>query len=206
MAADILLYDAKYVPLGEDQFQHLELARNIGIRMNNKFNEELFTIPAPEKEQIKFMHLEKGLRIRSLVDPTKKMSKSSDNAKSKISLNDNPSEAAKKITSATTDNEGIIRVDMVNQPGISNLRRIEALLNDRDIQDVISDWAGQTSYGDLKKKVAQTVESFITEFQEKVAAVTDEQVEAVLQKGEEYANRVANAKLAQIQRAVGVRK
>lgn len=206
MAADILLYDAKYIPLGEDQFQHLELARNIGIRMNNKFGEDLFTIPAPEKEQVKFMHLEKGLRIRSLVDPTKKMSKSSENAKSKISLNDNPVEAAKKIMSATTDSEGVIRFDMINQPGISNLLTIEALLSDRDIQDVISDWAGQTSYGDLKKKVAETVEHFLANFQEKVAAITDEQVEEVLQKGEAYANTVANAKLAQVQRAVGVRK
>ncbi len=206
MAADILLYDAKYIPLGEDQFQHLELARNIGIRMNNKFDEELFTIPAPEKEQVKFMHLEKGLRIRSLVDPTKKMSKSSENQKSKISLNDNPAEAAKKIMSATTDSEGVIRFDMINQPGISNLLIIEALLNDRDIQDVISDWTGQTSYGDLKKKVAETVEHFLADFQEKVAAISDEQVEAVLQKGEAYANTVANAKLAQVQRAVGVRK
>ena len=71
MAADILLYDANYIPLGEDQFQHLELTRNIAIRMNNKFSEELFTVPADEKAQVKFMHLEKGLRIRSLVDPTK---------------------------------------------------------------------------------------------------------------------------------------
>ncbi|MBR3322644.1 tryptophan--tRNA ligase [Candidatus Saccharibacteria bacterium] len=206
MAADILLYDAEYIPLGEDQFQHLELARNIGIRMNNKFDKGLFTIPAPEEEQVKFMHLEKGLRIRSLVDPTKKMSKSSENQKSKISLNDNPAEAAKKIMSATTDSEGVIRFDMINQPGISNLLTIEALLNDRDIQDVISDWAGQTSYGDLKKKVAETVEHFLADFQEKVAAISDEQVEAVLQKGEAYANTVANTKLAQVQRAVGVRK
>ena len=108
--------------------------------------------------------------------------------------------------SATTDSEGVIRFDMINQPGISNLLTIEALLNDRDIQDVISDWAGQTSYGDLKKKVAETVEHFLADFQEKVAAISDEQVEAVLQKGEAYANTIANTKLAQVQRAVGVRK
>jgi tryptophanyl-tRNA synthetase len=134
------------------------------------------------------------------------MSKSSENERSKISLNDNPKDAAKKIMSATTDSEGVIRFDMVNQPGISNLLTIEALLNGRDIQDVISDWAGQTSYGDLKKKVADTVEHFLADFQEKVAQITDEQVEEVLQKGEAYANSVANAKLARIQRAVGVRK
>ena len=206
MAADILLYDANYIPLGEDQFQHLELTRDIATRMNNKFGEGLFTVPAPEREQVKFMHLKKGLRIRSLVDPSKKMSKSSTNEKSKISLNDDPKAAAKKIMSATTDSEGVIRFDMINQPGISNLLTIEALLNDRDIQDVIADWAGQTSYGDLKRKVADTVEHFLSDFQEKVAQITDEQVEEILAKGEQYANEVANAKLALVQKAVGLRK
>ena len=204
MAADILLYDAKYIPLGEDQFQHLELTRDIATRMNNKFDEELFTVPAPEKEQVKFMHLEKALRIRNLVDPTKKMSKSSENEKTKISLNDDPKQAAKKIMSATTDSEGVIRFDMINQQGISNLLTIEALLNDRDIQDVIADWAGQTSYGDLKRKVADTVEHFLADFQEKVSQISDEQAEAVLAKGEKYANEVANAKLAKVQKAVGL--
>ena len=206
MAADILLYDAKYIPLGEDQFQHLELTRDIAVRMNNKFKDELFTIPAPEKEQVKFMHLTEGLRIRSLVDPTKKMSKSSTNEKSKISLNDDPKVAAKKIMSATTDSEGVIRFDMINQPGISNLLTIEAMLTDRDIQDVISDWTGQTSYGDLKRKVADTVEHFLSDFQERVSQISDEQVEQVLTKGEQYANEVANAKLARVQKAVGLRK
>ena len=206
MAADILLYDANYIPLGEDQFQHLELTRNIAIRMNNKFGGELFTVPADEKAQVKFMHLEKGLRIRSLVDPTKKMSKSSENERSKISLNDDPKHAAKKIMSATTDSEGVIRFDMINQPGISNLLTIEALLNNRDIQDVIADYAGQTSYGDLKHKVADSVQHFLEDFQAKVAAITDEQVEQIMQQGEAYANEVANKKLHLVQKAVGLRK
>lgn len=206
MAADILLYDAKYIPLGEDQFQHLELARNIAIRVNNKFDAPIFTIPASEAEQVKFMHLEKGLRIRSLTEPTKKMSKSSENERSKISLNDNPKQAAKKIMSATTDSEGVIRFDMINQPGISNLLTIESLLSHREIQDVISDWAGQTSYGDLKHKVADSVEHFLADFQEKVAQISDEKVEEVLQKGETYANEVANRKLYEVQRYVGLRK
>ena len=206
MAADILLYDAKYIPLGEDQFQHLELARNIAIRVNNKFNAPIFTIPASEAEQVKFMHLEKGLRIRSLTEPTKKMSKSSENDRSKISLNDDPKQAAKKIMSATTDSEGVIRFDMINQPGISNLLTIESLLSHREIQDVISDWAGQTSYGDLKHKVADSVEHFLADFQEKVAQISDEKVEEVLQKGEAYANEVANRKLHEVQRYVGLRK
>jgi tryptophanyl-tRNA synthetase len=206
MAADILLYDAKYIPLGEDQFQHLELARNIAIRMNNKFDESLFTVPASEAEQVKFMHLEKGLRIRSLVDPSKKMSKSSENERSKISLNDNPKHAAKKIMSATTDSEGVIRFDMINQPGISNLLQIESLLAHRELQDVISDWAGQTSYGDLKHKVADSVEHFLADFQEKVANISDEQVEVILAEGEAYANEIANKKLHQVQKYIGLRK
>ena len=206
MAADILLYDAKYVPLGEDQFQHLELARNIAIRMNNKFEQELFTLPAPEKDQVKFMHLEKGLRIRSLTAPNKKMSKSAENERSKILLCDNPKHAAKKIMSATTDSEGVIRFDMINQPGISNLLTIESLLTNRNIQDVIADWAGQTSYGDLKRKVAETVMHFLSDFQELVNNISDSDVEAILEKGEQYANEVANKKLRQVQKAVGLYK
>lgn len=206
MAADILLYDAKYVPLGEDQFQHLELARNIAIRMNNKFEQELFTLPAPEKDQVKFMHLEKGLRIRSLTEPNKKMSKSAENERSKILLCDDPKHAAKKIMSATTDSEGVIRFDMINQPGISNLLTIESLLTNRNIQDVIADWAGQTSYGDLKRKVAETVMHFLSDFQERVNNISDSDVEAILEKGEKYANEVANKKLRQVQKAVGLYK
>ncbi len=206
MAADILLYDAKYVPLGEDQFQHLELARNIAIRMNNKFGQELFTLPASEKEQVKFMHLEKGLRIRSLTEPNKKMSKSSENERSKILLCDDPKHAAKKIMSATTDSEGVIRFDMVNQPGISNLLTMESLLTNRDIQDVISDWAGQTSYGDLKRKVADTVMHFLADFQERVKNISNSDVEAILERGEQYANTAANKKLRQVQKAIGLYK
>ena len=206
MAADILLYDAKYVPVGEDQLQHLELARNIAIRMNNKFDQELFTLPAPEQEQIKFMHLKKALRIRSLTDPTKKMSKSAENEKSKILLSDDPKQAAKKIMSATTDSEGVIRFDLINQPGISNLLTIESLLTNRDIQDVISDWVGQTSYGDLKRKVADSVMHFLSSFQERVNAITDDDVKAILEKGELYANEIANNKLLQVEKAVGLYK
>ena len=132
------------------------------------------------------------------------MSKSSTNEKSKISLNDDPEVAAKKIMSATTDNEGVIRFDMVNQPGISNLLTIEAMMTDRDIQDVIADWAGQTSYGDLKRKVADTVKNFLSDFQAKVAAISDEEAEAVLAAGEAYANEVSRQKLAEVQRAVGL--
>ena len=108
--------------------------------------------------------------------------------------------------SATTDSEGVIRFDMVNQPGISNLISIESLLNNRPIQDVIADWAGQTSYGDLKRKVADSVMHFLADFQERVDNITDAEVEAILEKGEQYANQVANAKLRTVQKAVGLYK
>ena len=205
MAADILLYDATYVPLGEDQFQHLELARDIANRINNKFGENLFTIPAPETEQVKFMGLGSGLRIRSLTDPEKKMSKSSPVENSKISLSDNPDLAVKKIMSATTDSLGKIAFDMFNQPGISNLLQIESILTNIPLQEVISRWTGETHYGELKSQVATSVKSFLIDFQDKVAAATDEQILAILDQGESYANQVANTKLHQVQSALGLR-
>lgn len=205
MAADILLYDARYIPLGEDQFQHLELCRDIAKRMNNKFG-ELFVLPAPEKEQVEFMGLDKGLRIRSLTNPEQKMSKSSTVEKSRICLSDDPDKAAKKIMSATTDSVGVIKYDMFNQPGVSNLLQIEALLSDVPLQDVISTWSGETHYGDLKKKVATSVREFLTIFQEKVAKISDEEVEKILANGEKYANKIADKKLHQVQKAIGLRR
>lgn len=98
MAADILLYGAQYVPVGEDQFQHLEITRDIATRFNNKFG-DIFTIPEATKKQTQFIRRDNGLRIRSLTDPTRKMSKSSTDEKSKILLIDNPDQAAKKIMS-----------------------------------------------------------------------------------------------------------
>ena len=205
MAADILLYDAKYVPLGEDQFQHLELCRDIATRVNNRFKMDLFTIPASEKEQVKFMGIENGLRIRSLTDPEHKMSKSDASEKAKICLSDSPEKAAKKIMSATTDNLGVVKFDMFNQPGISNLLQIESLLTGIPLQDVISTWTGTTQYGDLKRKVAATVSAFLTDFQARLAKISDQEVQSILSEGEKYANQIANAKLYQVQKAIGLR-
>ncbi len=204
MAADILLYDATFVPIGEDQFQHIELTRNIAIRFNNKFG-EIFTIPAKTSDQIKFMGQEEGIRIRDLLNPEKKMSKSTVAENSKIMLDDAPEKAAKKIMSATTDSEGKIKFDMFNQPGISNLLQIEALVNDRPLQDVIGEWAGQTSYGDLKKKVANSVETLLRDFQAKLDTISDDFILEVLEKGEKYTNEKANAKLLEVQKAFHLR-
>ena len=204
MAADILLYSAKYVPVGEDQFQHLELTRNLAERFNHRYG-EVFVLPAPTREQVKFMEVDEGIRIRDLQHPEKKMSKSAAAANSKIMLSDAPDAAAKKIMSATTDSLGLIKFDMFNQPGISNLLQIESLLTGLPLQDVISTWAGETRYGDLKQKVAATTRTFLEEFQAKLATIDDQRVLALLTEGERYANEVANAKLCEAQQVVGLR-
>lgn len=204
MAADILLYDATYVPVGEDQFQHIELTRNLAERFNNRFG-ETFVLPATTKEQVEFMGMDEGVRIRDLTNPEKKMSKSTEAENSKIMLDDEPAKAAKKIMSATTDSVGEIKFDMWNQPGISNLLTIEALVTDVPLQDVISTWAGETHYGDLKKKVASSVSQMLTEFQERLAAVSDAQIDELLEAGEKYANEVAGAKLRLVQEKFGLR-
>ena len=204
MAADILLYSASYVPVGEDQFQHLELTRNLAIRFNNKYG-ETFVVPEKTSDQAKFMGVENGIRIRDLLNPEKKMSKSTAAENSKIMLSDDPEKAAKKIMSATTDSLGKIRFDMFNQPGISNLMVIDSLLTNVPLQDVISTWTGETHYGDFKQKVATDVKNFLTEFQTNLNNISDEVVLEALAKGEEYASNVANKKLTEVQQAIGLR-
>ena len=204
MAADILLYDATYVPIGEDQFQHIELTRNIAMRFNHKFG-DIFTVPAKTADQVKFMEVSDGIRIRDLLNPEKKMSKSTKAENSKIMLDDDPAKAAKKIMSATTDSLGKVKFDMFNQPGVSNLLQIEALVNDVPLQDVVSAWAGNTRYGDLKSKVAESVSKMLVDFQAKMTEISDKQVCELLEKGEKYANGVANAKLLEVQRAFHLR-
>jgi len=205
MAADILLYGAKWVPVGEDQFQHLEITRDIATRINNKFSQELFVIPEATAKQTEFMQRDKGLRIRSLTDPTKKMSKSSDDDKSKILLNDTPEAAAKKIMSATTDSVGEIHFDWDNQPGISSLLQILSLLTGRDQAHVNADWEGQTQYGEFKKAVAAAVSDFLTDFQTKYNAIDDDTLLHKLEADEIAMQKVANARLFSVQQAVGLR-
>lgn len=204
MASDILLYDAKYVPVGEDQFQHLEITRDIAIRFNNKFG-DIFTVPEATIEQTKFINRDKGLRIRDLVDPSKKMSKSAINEKSKILLIDNPEVAYKKIMSATTDSVGCINFDWDNQPGVTNLMQILSILSGKTIEEVKSDWEGKTSYGEFKQAVANAVSDFLRDFQTKLANVSDEVLIAKLEESERILTPIANSKLLKAQQAVGLR-
>lgn len=204
MAADILLYNARWVPVGEDQFQHLEITRDIALRMNRKFG-ELFTIPEPTAKQTAFIQRDTGLRIRSLTNPEKKMSKSSNDQKSKINLADTPAQARKKIMAATTDSLGVINFDWQRQPGITNLLQLLAILTDRPQAEVNAEWVGQTQYGPLKRAVAEAVAAFLTDFQARLAGISDETLLATLERSERAMNEVASITLLRVQKAVGLR-
>jgi tryptophanyl-tRNA synthetase len=204
MAADILLYGALYVPVGEDQFQHLEITRDIATRFNNKFG-DIFTVPKPTKEQTAFINRDNGLRIRSLTDPTKKMSKSSQDEKSKILLIDSPEAASKKIMNATTDSFGEVHFNWDTQPGITSLLQILAMLTNKEQSLVNSEWEGTKSYGDFKKAVAKAVADFLEDFQSKLASITDEVLLAKLQQSEETLTPIANDTLFRAQQVVGLR-
>ena len=204
MAADILLYNARWVPVGEDQFQHLEITRDIALRMNHKFG-ELFTVPEPTAKQTAFIQRDTGLRIRSLTNPEKKMSKSSTDQKSKINLADTPAQARKKIMAATTDSLGVINFDWQRQPGITNLLQLLAILTNRPQAEVNAEWVGQTQYGPLKRAVAEAVATFLTDFQARLACISDETLLATLERSERAMNEVANTTLLRVQKAVGLR-
>ncbi len=204
MAADVLLYNASYVPVGDDQTQHLEFTRNIAERINNRFG-DIFTVPKPVKEQHEFFGKDQGLRVKDLVEPSKKMSKSDDSGKGVIFLSEDPESAAKKIMSATTDNFANIQFDREKQPGISNLLEILALLTEQDVQDVVSEWQGKDRYGDFKKVVADEVKQFLTKFQTNLSSTEDIAIEQKLQQSEAELAKTANETLLRIQQAVGLR-
>jgi len=205
MAADILLYNTKYVPVGDDQSQHLEFARDIAERINNRFG-DVFTIPESVKDQHEFFGKDQGLRIKDLVDPTKKMSKSDELGKGVIFLGDTPENAAKKVMSATTDDKAEIHFNRADQPGISNLLEILTLLRGGDLQQTIGEFEGQTRYGDFKKVVADEVVTFLTNFQSSLASVNDQDILAKLASSEAKMNITANATLLRAQQAVGLRE
>jgi tryptophanyl-tRNA synthetase len=205
MAADILLYGALYIPVGEDQTQHLEFTRDIAMRLNNQFGDGLFAVPLAVPKQHEFFGKDQGLRIRDLQDPTKKMSKSDETGKGVLFMSDSPETATKKIMSATTDSFGDIQYDMKERPGISNLLSILALLSDRPLADVIAEYQGRPSYGDLKKAVAEVVADFLRDFQGKLGTIDEQAIEAKLQASEAIMRDAADAVLLRTQQAVGLR-
>jgi tryptophanyl-tRNA synthetase len=210
MAADILLYNAAYVPVGDDQRQHLEIARDIGLRINKRFEsvfpEGVFsTIPHEWDKQLAFSKRDSGVRIRSLRNPVKKMSKSVEDPTGTILMDDKPKSAVKKVMAATTDSIGRINFDWEKQPGITNLLQVLALTKDQSIQEVVTEWQGKTRYGDLKTAVAEEVEKLLIRFQKNAAQVDKTKLFKKLEQDEQEVGTIAKQTLLRAQQAVGLR-
>lgn len=195
MAADILLYDADYVPVGQDQKQHVELTRHLAERFNNRYS-ETFVVPQPLETKV-------GKKIFSLQDPTKKMSKSETDAKGTIDLLDDPAVARKKIMSAITDSVGIIQYDPESQPGLANLLTIQSVLANEPIEDIVKHYEGK-GYGELKKEIGQTVFDFLTDLQAKYKKIIESNViDQILEEGAKKASYVANKKIRKVYKKIG---
>ncbi len=197
MAADILLYDPDYVPVGIDQKQHVELTRNLAERFNKRYS-DTFKIPEPLVTKV-------GAKIYDLQNPTKKMSKSESSPKGCIELLDNPAQARNKIKSAVTDSLGIIQYDPENQPGLANLITILSALTGESIESIEERYQGK-GYGDLKKETGDVVFDFLTDLQKRYKEILDSKiVDKVLEEGAKKANAVANKKVAKVYRKVGLK-
>lgn len=196
MSADILIYDPDFVPVGEDQKQHVELTRDVAIRFNNRYG-ETFKIPEPLVEKV-------GARIMSLSDPSKKMSKSEQSNKGCIYLLDELNAARKKIMSAVTDDLATVRFDPQNQPGISNLLQIHSSLSNEPINSIIARFEGK-GYGDFKKEVADVVCNELDKIQSRYREIiASGQIEQVLTEGASKARHLASRKLSKVQRKIGI--
>ena len=196
MAADILLYDADYVPVGVDQKQHVELTRNLAERFNNRYG-DTFVVPTPLVEKV-------GAKVFSLQEPTKKMSKSETNPKGTIDLLDEPAVARKKIMSAVTDSIGIVQYDPEQQPGISNLLTILSSLSGEAIEDIVTRYHG-LGYGAFKKEVGQAVFDFLSELQAKYKEIMSSGlIEKVIKEGDEKARIIARKKVNKVKKKVGL--
>ena len=195
-AADILLYRPQYVPVGEDQRQHLELTRDLAQRFNHRYK-KTFRLPEP-------YILKATAKITDLQDPTAKMSKSSSSPAGIIELLDDPSASAKKIRSAVTDSESEIRFDVDAKPGISNLLTIFSALTGRSVADLEQEYAGQ-GYGALKGDLADAVVEFVTPFRDRTLGLIEDEarLDDVLRRGAEVAGAVAEATLADVYQRVG---
>ncbi|MDR9796431.1 tryptophan--tRNA ligase [Aeribacillus pallidus] len=196
MAADILLYNTDLVPVGEDQKQHLELTRDLAERFNKKYA-DIFKIPEVRIPKV-------GARIMSLQDPTKKMSKSDANEKSFISLLDDPKKIEKKIKSAVTDSDGVVRYDKENKPGISNLLSIYSILAGVSIADLETKYEGK-GYGEFKADLTEVVINTLKPIQEKYYELIDsDELDDILDRGREEANKVASKMLKKMENAMGL--
>ncbi len=196
MAADILLYDADYVPVGIDQKQHVELTRDIALRFNNKYG-ETFKIPEP-------IIPSNGAKITDLQDPTKKMSKSAENLKGTILVLDDINATRKKIMSAVTDSDNQVKYDPLNKPGISNLLTIYSVLTNMEIKDVENKFK-DANYGELKKNVADVVCNTLESIQTKYKEILNSNlVDEVLDKGKVKTIELAKKKVEEVFNKVGL--
>ncbi|QIY09176.1 tryptophan--tRNA ligase [Plesiomonas shigelloides] len=198
MAADILLYQAAQVPVGEDQKQHLELSRDVAQRFNALYG-EIFRIPEPFIPKV-------GARVMSLLEPTKKMSKSDDNRNNVVGLLEDPKSVTKKIKRAMTDSEEppVVRYDVAQKPGVSNLLDILSGVTGKTIAELEQEFEGKM-YGHLKGEVADAVSGMLTELQERFHAYRADEayLEQVMREGAKKASARAAETLAKVYEAVG---
>ena len=196
MVADILLYSANLVPVGEDQKQHLELTRDLAERFNKKYA-EIFTIPEVRIPKV-------GARIMSLQDPTKKMSKSDSNQKGFISMLDEPKQIEKKIKSAVTDSEGIVKYDVENKPGVSNLLSIYSIFSGKTINELEELYEGK-GYGVFKGDLAGTIIESLSPIQQRYHELMEsEELDEILDRGAQQANEVASKMVKKMENAMGL--
>ena len=196
MAADIMLYNAHYVPVGGDQKQHVELARDIAQRFNNNYS-ETFVLPEPMIPKV-------GARVMSLQEPTKKMSKSDANEKSFVLMTDSADVIMKKFKSAVTDSDGVVRYDTENKPGISNLMGIYSVMTGKGFEEIEKEFEGQ-GYGTFKTAVAESVIDTLKPVQDEYNRILGDKpyLEGVLREGAEKARYQANRQLSKVYRKVG---
>lgn len=196
MASDILLYDTDIVPVGNDQKQHIELTRDLAIRVNNTVKK---TFVVPEGRFMK-----EGARIMSLDEPTQKMSKSAENIHSRISLLDDANKIKKSIMKATTDSDGIIKFDVVNKPGVSNLMNIYSVFSGKSIEDLEKEYEGK-GYGDFKKDLVEVTVEALAPIQQRYAEIRESQeLIDILKDGAERANTIAVKTLQRVKDNFGL--
>jgi len=196
MAADILLYDTDIVPVGNDQKQHIELCRDIAIRINNRYK-NTFVVPDGR-------FLKAGARIMALDDPLSKMSKSAENIHSRISLLDEESKIKKSIMRATTDSEGSIKFDMKEKPGITNLMNIYSSFSGMEIGEIEKTFEGK-GYGDFKKELVQVTKEALNPIKEKYEEIRhSKEILDILKDGAERANTISEKTIKRVKENFGL--
>ncbi len=196
MAADILLYDTDIVPVGNDQKQHIELCRDIAIRVNNT-KKKTFIIPEGR-------FLNEGARIMALDDPTRKMSKSAENIYSRISLLDDANKIKKTIMKATTDSDGVIRFDPESKPGVSNLMNIFSILSQKSVKSLETEYEGK-GYGDFKKDLVELTVSALSSIKERYEEIRNsEELMLILKDGSERAGAIAEKTMKRVKDNFGL--